>query len=162
MVVRINPEFSKFVITTILLVVLFGITTTIALLINRIKDKRYSTNFEQCTAEKGSVIRESTPRTCISSDGKIFSEKLEGKSRSKDISPKPSETPAKAKTDCIVSGCNSEICQSFSKEPSYSICLYKPEYECYKKTKCEKQSNGNCGWTVTDELITCLNQEPTP
>ena len=54
---------------------------------------------------------------------------------------------------CVVSGCSSEIC---AEEEVISICLFRPEYECYRTATCERQLDGECGWTMTDELIDCV------
>ena len=47
--------------------------------------------------------------------------------------------------DCIVSGCNSEICQSKFEEPLVSICVYDPPYpdELGYECKCMDQK---CTW----------------
>lgn len=59
---------------------------------------------------------------------------------------------------CVVEGCNSELCQGADEEPLASICLYKPDYACYKSATCERQANGKCGWTQTEALTSCLAQ----
>jgi len=56
--------------------------------------------------------------------------------------------------ECYVGGCSSQICSD--KEGVVSDCMYKEEYACYKNTQCTRQSNGQCGWTQTTELQTCL------
>lgn len=55
--------------------------------------------------------------------------------------------------ECIVSGCSSEIC---SDEEMMSNCLFKPEYACYAKARCERLSNGQCGWNKTPEYKACI------
>lgn len=50
------------------------------------------------------------------------------------------------KDGCKIEGCNSELCV----DPDvtydlYSACIYRPEYECYNYSICEKQENGTCG-----------------
>jgi eight-cysteine-cluster-containing protein len=59
---------------------------------------------------------------------------------------------------CTTSGCNGEICQEKAKEPTFSVCLYRPEYECYKFAKCERQKNGKCGFTETEEFKDCIKK----
>ena len=54
---------------------------------------------------------------------------------------------------CIKTGCSNEIC---AEESVMSTCDYKPEYECYKKAKCERQPDGNCGFTKSPEVKSCL------
>jgi hypothetical protein len=66
---------------------------------------------------------------------------------------KPTKKPTSAKGGCIIGGCNGEICSDTNMA---SPCIYKPEFECYKNAQCEKQDNGNCGWTPTAELTACL------
>jgi hypothetical protein len=57
---------------------------------------------------------------------------------------------------CIKTGCSGEICAD---ETMMSTCEYRPEYECYKKATCERQQNGNCGFTKTPELTGCLRKK---
>lgn len=56
---------------------------------------------------------------------------------------------------CYIGGCSSQICSS--QEGVISTCEYKEAYACYKTAKCERQTNGVCGWTNTQELTECLN-----
>lgn len=63
---------------------------------------------------------------------------------------------------CMVGGCSGELCLEKTSAIS-SICLWKPEFQCYKTAKCEVQTNGKCGWTNTDSLKKCLKSyETTP
>lgn len=68
----------------------------------------------------------------------------------------PKEEPAirgcEKDSDCKISGCNREIC---AKEEMMSVCIYKPEFECYKLTRCECH-DGKCGWEQTEEFLECL------
>jgi hypothetical protein len=57
-----------------------------------------------------------------------------------------------AKT-CRVTGCSREIC---SDHDQITPCIWKPEYSCYRKTLCELQPDGGCGWAMTPELKGCL------
>ncbi|MFV1917644.1 MAG: hypothetical protein ACC618_04165, partial [Patescibacteria group bacterium] len=59
---------------------------------------------------------------------------------------------------CVVGGCNGELCQDADEEPLASICIFRPEYECYKSASCKHRANSKCGWTQTEELKTCLSQ----
>ena len=56
---------------------------------------------------------------------------------------------------CYVGGCSGEICSD--KEGMVSVCIYKKEYACYKKAICTRQADGQCAWTQTPDLKTCLN-----
>lgn len=55
---------------------------------------------------------------------------------------------------CKISGCNRELC---SESMLTSICIAKPEFECYKTAACEVQKNGACAWTQTATLQKCLD-----
>ncbi len=56
---------------------------------------------------------------------------------------------------CMKTGCSGQVC---SDEEVITTCEYRTEYECYKQAKCERQANGDCGWTQTKELTSCLNR----
>jgi hypothetical protein len=59
---------------------------------------------------------------------------------------------------CFVGGCSGQIC---SDEPNVvSTCEFRAEYACYRTAKCERQTNGECGWTESSELKMCL-QNPS-
>jgi hypothetical protein len=58
---------------------------------------------------------------------------------------------------CYVGGCSAQLCTG---EPdAVSNCEYNPRYACYKTAECERQVNGQCGWTSTPELSMCLSQK---
>ncbi|OGM12799.1 hypothetical protein A3A76_00900 [Candidatus Woesebacteria bacterium RIFCSPLOWO2_01_FULL_39_23] len=67
--------------------------------------------------------------------------------------PNITPTPSEKSGGCFIGGCNGEICAD---EKMASPCIYKPEFACYKKAVCERQDNGSCGWTQTEESITCF------
>lgn len=73
-------------------------------------------------------------------------------------SSSPSITQASSK-ECKISGCSDELCVDANSDEVNSICIYKDKYACYKKdfAKCEVQEEGNCGWTQSDELKSCLS-----
>jgi len=54
---------------------------------------------------------------------------------------------------CIKTGCSGQVC---SDQEVITTCEYRTEYACYRKATCERQSNGNCGFTKTPELTSCL------
>lgn len=58
---------------------------------------------------------------------------------------------------CRPTGCNGQICSDVYKD---STCEYRSEYACYKTAKCERQLNGDCGWTETPALKACLSNPP--
>jgi uncharacterized protein DUF6748 len=54
---------------------------------------------------------------------------------------------------CIKTGCSRAICSDHN---VISTCEWRPEYACYQKATCERQADGNCGFTQTRELTSCL------
>lgn len=75
--------------------------------------------------------------------------------------PGPGTPTSPTAGGCVVGGCSSELCTDASKGSAVSDCLYRPEYACYKDAKCERQANGQCGWTPTPSLVACL-AAPSP
>jgi len=63
---------------------------------------------------------------------------------------------AAIKDGCFVGGCSGQICSN--KKDIITTCEYKAEYACYKEARCEKQSNGQCGWTQTPALTACITK----
>ena len=65
------------------------------------------------------------------------------------------KTPVVSMKSCYIGGCSSQICSD--QKNVVSTCEYKEEYACYQTAKCERQDNGQCGWTQTSELKACLS-----
>ena len=63
---------------------------------------------------------------------------------------------ATSQKPCVKTGCGGQIC---AEEQVFSTCIYRSEYDCYKKAACERQANGKCGFTKTAELTSCLKQK---
>lgn len=63
---------------------------------------------------------------------------------------------ATAKKPCIKTGCSKQIC---SDHTVMSTCEWREEYQCYRKAACERQADGNCGFTKTPELTSCLRRK---
>ena len=61
---------------------------------------------------------------------------------------------ANAPGPCFVGGCSQELCTA--EEGAISTCEFNPDYACYATATCERQAEGQCGWTDTAELSTCL------
>jgi hypothetical protein len=59
-----------------------------------------------------------------------------------------------ADNGCFVGGCSGQVCSD--QEGVISTCEWREEYACYRDATCERQSDGQCGWTETPELLTCL------
>jgi hypothetical protein len=60
-----------------------------------------------------------------------------------------------AEKPCKKTGCSSQVC---SDKDVVTTCEYRAEYECYRKAACERQKNGECGFTQTPELAACLKR----
>jgi len=56
---------------------------------------------------------------------------------------------------CRKTGCSGQVC---SDQEVVTTCEYRTEYECYKRAACERQRNGECGFTQTPELVACLKR----
>src|SRR6266850_739089 len=54
---------------------------------------------------------------------------------------------------CMKTGCSGAVC---SDHDVITTCEWRPEYACYQKATCERQPDGNCGFTRTRELTSCL------
>ena len=74
--------------------------------------------------------------------------------------PAPGTPTQPVSGGCVVGGCSSQLCTDASQGPAVSDCLYKAEYACYKNAKCERQPDGQCGWTPTPALTACLAAPP--
>ncbi|ETW95897.1 MAG: hypothetical protein ETSY1_28715 [Candidatus Entotheonella factor] len=56
---------------------------------------------------------------------------------------------------CEPTGCSGQICAATN---VLTNCEWKPAYACYQSAVCERQVDGQCGWTETPELLACLDQ----
>ena len=91
-------------------------------------------NFLECEAA-GYPVMESYPRQCQTPEGDTYVEEVV--------------------VGCIVTGCSKQVC---AEEDVVTTCEYRPEYSCYATAVCERQLDGECGWTMTQELINCLSK----
>lgn len=57
---------------------------------------------------------------------------------------------------CQIGGCSNEICAEGNEKIS-SDCSWQESYACFDSAVCDRQSNGTCGWTQTEELSACLS-----
>lgn len=73
------------------------------------------------------------------------------------LQPISTEVPTEG-INCIVGGCNGELCLDESAESVASICIYEPKFDCFNGATCEIQDDGECGWTQTGELQACLSE----
>ncbi|HEY5884455.1 MAG TPA: DUF6748 domain-containing protein [Pyrinomonadaceae bacterium] len=56
---------------------------------------------------------------------------------------------------CIKTGCGGQVC---SDEEVITTCEWRPEHDCYRRATCERQANGECGFTPSRELTACLRR----
>lgn len=64
------------------------------------------------------------------------------------------EPPVAPLDPCVRTGCSGQICADSER---ITTCEYRPEYACYADAECARQGDGTCGWTPTDTLRTCLD-----
>jgi hypothetical protein len=57
---------------------------------------------------------------------------------------------------CVVGGCSGQLCVDSSQGDVVSTCEWRDSYACYQGATCERQQNGQCGWTATPTLTQCL------
>ncbi len=58
---------------------------------------------------------------------------------------------------CVRAGCSDQLCVEDGMDIA-STCEWRPVYECYQQATCERQQNGQCGFTPTHELVQCLER----
>lgn len=73
----------------------------------------------------------------------------------------PVTKPPTAGAACVVGGCSAQLCVDPTEEPTVSTCIYKEQYACYKTAECKRQTSGQCGWTETSTLKSCLAKPST-
>ncbi len=56
---------------------------------------------------------------------------------------------------CVRAGCSDHLCVDEG-VPIVSTCEWRDVYVCYQQATCERQKNGQCGFTPTHELVECL------
>ena len=62
---------------------------------------------------------------------------------------------------CVRAGCSDHLCVDEGVDIA-STCEWRPVYECYQQATCERQQNGQCGFTPTHELVECLERFTQP
>ena len=122
------------------------------------------TTYAQCV-EAGFPIVGTYPSQCQTPDGRTFV------NPDQQVAPQPQQQPsAPLPTDgaatstsggCIIGGCSKELCTDASAGPVMSPCIYEASFACYKTAACERQPDGQCGWTPTPELAACIAAEPS-
>ncbi|MDD2224836.1 MAG: hypothetical protein PHP97_01590 [Candidatus Shapirobacteria bacterium] len=59
---------------------------------------------------------------------------------------------------CQRAGCSGQLCVESNFKDTATTCEWKEEYTCYQKAKCEKQSDGKCGFTKDDQFNKCVDE----
>lgn len=67
-----------------------------------------------------------------------------------------STNQSKVVPECHVTGYHSEVCMNGVQRAVASPD--RPEYACYSSATCVPQPNNVCGWTMTQELQSCIDQ----
>jgi hypothetical protein len=68
-------------------------------------------------------------------------------------------------TSCVRTGCSGQLCVDLSFKLdglSVTTCQWQDEFACYQNAICEVQASGRCGFTMTEELRTCLQDFTSP
>lgn len=116
------------------------------------------TNFNECVAA-GYPVMESFPEQCTANGMTFVNER-----QTATTTPRTGgEPPAAGSGDqkplggCAPAGCSNQLCVEDSQANDIiTTCEFRPEYACYRAARCERQASGQCGWTQTPELSTCL------
>ncbi|MEZ4288466.1 MAG: Kazal-type serine protease inhibitor domain-containing protein [Polyangiales bacterium] len=57
---------------------------------------------------------------------------------------------------CVRSGCSNQLCVEAGTD-AISTCEWEETYTCYEDARCERQANGQCGFTQTTEVQACVD-----
>jgi hypothetical protein len=79
------------------------------------------------------------------------------------ISPVPTSTtsaPGQTGADtCQIAGCSGQFCLAPEDlGQGMTTCVWQDVYSCYVYARCERQADGNCGWTKTTDYMSCVSQ----
>lgn len=75
--------------------------------------------------------------------------------------PAPGPGTGAPQAACVAGGCSSHMCIEEGSPGGISTCEYRDEYACYQSATCERQPDGQCGWTPTPELEACIANPPS-
>jgi len=109
-------------------------------------DEEIGTAFDALTTEGGGLIVVGD-RYIVSEDGRTGRARTVTQFFTKIV-------PGATEGACYVGGCSSQVCSD--QEGVITTCEWREEYACYQTATCERQADGACGWTQTDELAACL------
>ncbi len=60
---------------------------------------------------------------------------------------------ASSAPECRKTGCSGDVCAD---RDVFTTCEVRPDSVCYDTARCERQPDGDCGWTETPALTACL------
>ena len=147
----------------LILAVILSIIAGVLLKISQVGQQHFTpptATYADCVAA-GNPILESYPLQCRTPDGRMFvnpDEHVDVPTTATQNPPRPQQF---VQNGCAVGGCSGEICSEASDAGNLvSNCIYMPQFACYKTARCEKQTNGKCGWSATTELNACLAAAP--
>lgn len=134
----------RIVVATVLLII---VAVSGYFIFTSIKNKNTVSDQAEQTGQVLNPDQQATPETQLGTGGGLGGDQIE-------IPKQPSSTGNDA--GCKVGGCSGQLCLDAAGEEMASTCEWKDEYSCYKQAKCEKQSDGKCGWTKTAVFKQCL------
>ena len=69
--------------------------------------------------------------------------------------PKNEDVPetGRERGGCKITGCSGQVCADHD---VITTCELRPEYACYQDAVCERQTDKQCGWTLTAAVGRCL------
>lgn len=136
------------------------------------------TDFEGCMRAADSKLRESFPIQCVTKEGTVFVQQLSDEQIKLIIppavtdyqtpiiiTPKPDPYPDSGQSsapvqrvECKRTGCSGQLCVPLAADDVYTSCEFLPEFSCYQEATCEIQSDGQCGFTRSIALETCVRE----
>jgi hypothetical protein len=110
--------------------------------------------YDECVSREGSRIQESYPATCITREGDYFVQPIDAPAA---LPNSDTSAPSTLK-QCKRTGCSGQFCVEITAEEVISTCEYRAEYACYQAAPCEVQPDGECGFTDSIALKTCIEE----
>ena len=136
-----------------IVVVLVFLVLSIAFIANNVARTSKLNNTQIDVAQKY-IVKDILPESDIITPEKKSEEKEENRPV-KNISE--IIRPAKIGDGCFVIGCSNQICTD-DKELA-TTCEWYESYACYNNATCERQPDDECGWTKTDEIMSCIREK---
>lgn len=72
--------------------------------------------------------------------------------------PAPTDPANTQANGCVRAGCSNQLCVEASEAADImTTCEFRDEYACLEHSVCERQANGECGWSETDAYLSCMS-----